>query len=206
MNTIYAVAGERNLTWGAIHSNGGTWANIGQTTKTPEKRLKDADYRRKQLAGNLIVLSKWENIDIRDKQIHDKLVNRIDVYHDADSNNTEEFLFLNDTGSGSVISQIIDEIIADIINRNENECPSFLVRERHAAIRKKITEKREKQCPMAKLRKDYEEKINNMVVVSEPSISFGSADAEIIQTINNLNVMNIASILLNVALFVFCFV
>ena len=45
--TLYIVAGQRNIRNGIV-----TYANVGMTSRPVEERLKDYDYRRKQLAGN----------------------------------------------------------------------------------------------------------------------------------------------------------
>lgn len=42
---IYLVAGSRNVT--TAHSQGGLWANVGETSKSVEERLEALDYGRK---------------------------------------------------------------------------------------------------------------------------------------------------------------
>lgn len=109
-NTIYIVAGERLMrTAGNL---GGLYANVGQTSRTPEERLTDDDYRRKAAGGKWQVLFRYPvGGFLTDKQIHPLLKGHPDVRWDPDSHNTEEFFFVGDPGDGSVAAGILMEIL-----------------------------------------------------------------------------------------------
>jgi hypothetical protein len=109
---IYLVAGIRNTTSGAVSDWGGLYANVGMTTKDPKERFKGPDYRKKQLAGELVLLKQWPAGEIKDYQIHPYLKKHPDVVWKA-SKNTEEFLFKNDLGDGSVAIEIIESILIE---------------------------------------------------------------------------------------------
>lgn len=109
-NMIYIVAGERLMrTAGNL---GGLYANVGQTSRTPEERLTDDDYRRKAAGGRWQVLFRYPvGGFLTDKQIHPLLKGHPSVRWDPDSHNTEEFFFVGDPGDGSVATAILMEIL-----------------------------------------------------------------------------------------------
>lgn len=110
MNKIYIVAGERNMR--LAQSEGGLWANVGQTTRNVYERLRDDDYKRKAAGGKWMVLFEQDVGDMTtDKQIHPLLKNHPDVSWDAESHNTEEFFFKRDTGDGAIARQIVSDVL-----------------------------------------------------------------------------------------------
>ena len=130
---FYLIAGQRNLTEGAIKSNGGLYANFGETTRSASDRIADDDYRRKQLGGKIKILKEWEVVyptlwssqgGISDRDIH-KQLKMNDRVRWLKSNNTEEFLFLDDAGDGKVAIEIIQNILIGLM------CPDFVVSEIH---------------------------------------------------------------------------
>jgi len=108
-NKIYIVAGERNMR--LAPTEGGLYANVGQTTRGVADRLRDDDYKRKAAGGKWQVLLEQEVGDLTDKQIHPLLKNHSRVLWDPDSNNTEEFFFRGDPGDGSVALEIVLDIL-----------------------------------------------------------------------------------------------
>ena len=108
-NKIYIVAGERNMR--LAPTEGGLYANVGQTTRGVADRLRDDDYKRKAAGGKWQVLLEQEVGDLTDKQIHSLLKNHPRVLWDPDSDNTEEFLFKGDPGDGSVALEIVLDIL-----------------------------------------------------------------------------------------------
>lgn len=119
---IYLISGERNCSKGAIEENGGLYANVGETDRNAIQRTRDEDYRRKQLGGKITILKEWEitQYSLSDRDIHKQLKMHPRVKWEA-SDNTEEFLFLDDKGDGSVAIEIIENIIIGLL------CPSFVV-------------------------------------------------------------------------------
>jgi hypothetical protein len=120
-NKLYLVAGSRNISL-AETTKIGLWANVGMTHgRPPEERLRDPDYRKKQIGGSLKVLTKWDIGKYKDHDIHHGLKRHSEVKYER-SDNTEEFLFLTDSGDGIRAQQIIEEIIVkrcapDFINQ-----------------------------------------------------------------------------------------
>ena len=111
-NIIYLVAGSRSIGAGAITDNGGLYANVGMTSgRSPYERLSDPDYRKKQLGGSPVVLAEWHVGSITDHNIHKYLKMHQDVKWDRLNANTEEYLFVNDTGNGEEAKRIIEDII-----------------------------------------------------------------------------------------------
>lgn len=109
-NKLYLVAGSRNILL-AESTKSGLWANVGMTHgRSPEERLRDPDYRKKQIGGELLVLSHWDIGKHTDHEIHPDLKHHEEVKYEH-SDNTEEFLFLTDSGDGARAQQIIEEII-----------------------------------------------------------------------------------------------
>jgi hypothetical protein len=127
---IYLVAGIRNTSPGAVSYNGGLWANVGQSID-PESRIKDPDYRKKQLGGKRILIKQWPVTNITDKQLHPHLKNHPEVIWNK-SNNTEEFLFTSDTGDGSAAIKIIESILIELM-----DLPEFVI-DKFSAQQKKI--------------------------------------------------------------------
>ena len=101
----------RNLTSGAVSSNGGVWANVGQTSRDPRERISDRDYKRKQMGGKIVVLCWWLDVVSPDTDIHDRLKSDARVGWNK-STNTEEFLFMDDDGTGDVIRQKVGRIVS----------------------------------------------------------------------------------------------
>ena len=110
-NKLYLVAASRNIEL-AESAGTGLWANLGMTHgRPPEERLRDPDYRKKQTGGKLLVLSQWDIGKYTDHEIHPDLKRHEEVRYEK-SDNTEEFLFLTDSGNGIRAQQIIEEIVA----------------------------------------------------------------------------------------------
>jgi len=109
-NKIYIVAGARNMQL-AQASGGGLWANVGQTTRQVSERLRDDDYKRKAAGGAWQVLFSQDVGDLSDKEIHPILKAHPRVHWEK-SDNTEEFLFLDDPGDGSKAKEIVREILS----------------------------------------------------------------------------------------------
>lgn len=110
-NKLYLVAGSRNIAL-AESAKSGLWANVGMTQgRPPEERLRDPDYRKKQIGGELLVLTQWDIGKSTDHEIHPDLKRHDEVRYEK-SDNTEEFLFLTDSGDGIRAQQIIEEIVA----------------------------------------------------------------------------------------------
>lgn len=110
---IYLVAGSRNVI--TAHSQGGLWANVGQTSKSVEERLEGLDYGRKAAGGDWIVLNRWRVPDyIDDTMLHIKLRIHPGVVW-SNSRNTEEFLFSQDTGDGNTASEYIRAAIMEVV-------------------------------------------------------------------------------------------
>jgi len=113
-NKIYIVAGERNMLL-ARAGGGGLYANVGQTTREVTERLRDDDYKRKAAGGRWQILFSQEVGDsVTDKQLHPLLKSHPGVSWDPDCDNTEEFLFKDDTGDGETARRIVGEIIQQV--------------------------------------------------------------------------------------------
>ena len=111
LRSIYIAAGDRNLTGGAVFSNGGVWANIGQTLRDPRERITDRDYKRKQMGGRVVLLGWWIDVATPDTDIHQRLKSDSRVTW-VKGTNTEEFLFMDDDGTGSTIRKKVGSIIS----------------------------------------------------------------------------------------------
>jgi len=109
-NKIYIVAGARNMQL-AQASGGGLWANVGQTTRQVSERLRDDDYKRKAAGGAWKVLFSQNVGDLSDKVIHPILKAHPRVRWE-NTDNTEEFLFLDDPGDGSEARKIVSKILS----------------------------------------------------------------------------------------------
>jgi len=115
VKTIYLVAGER-LIEGVAHF-GGLYANVGQTDRSVNERLKDEDYRRKNSGGDWKVLKTWgvESF-VSDSELHKIL--KSNKYADRiiwkKSSNTEEFQFIGDDGTGNVAIPIIQKELEEL--------------------------------------------------------------------------------------------
>ena len=119
-NKIYIVACEMSMQCARAGltdlraGSNGLWANVGQTTRNVYERLRDDDYKRKQMGGELMVLFEQDVGDMTtDKQIHPLLKQHPDVIWNK-SSNTEEFFFKGDPGDGSVARRIVSEILRRI--------------------------------------------------------------------------------------------
>jgi len=71
--------------------------------------LRDDDYKRKAAGGKWVILYEQEVGNISDKEIHPFLKSHPRVKHDKSSDNTEEFLFIDDPGDGSEAIRIVSE-------------------------------------------------------------------------------------------------
>ena len=109
-NRIYIVAGERNVELAQVTGKG-LWVNVGQTTRQTSDRLRDDDYKRKAAGGKWLILYEQEVGNISDKEIHPFLKSHPRVRHDSHSDNTEEFLFLDDPGDGSEAIKIVSKLL-----------------------------------------------------------------------------------------------
>lgn len=155
-NKIYIVAGERNIK--SANTLGGLYANVGQTTRRIADRLNDDDYKRKAAGGRWISLFEHSvGNSISDKDIHIHLKQHPFVKWDRDSNNTEEFLFCNDLGDGTVAKEIVLGILKKISIPMMQEENTILVN-KNASIVKELNEANEKIKEM--LSTDY---IHNLV-------------------------------------------
>jgi len=122
-NKIYIVAGERNMELAALR-RGGLYVNVGQTTREVEDRLRDDDYKRKAAGGKWKVILQQDVGELTDKDIHPILKKHPRIYWDPNSNNTEEFLFVDDPGDGSVAKKTVIEILTPYCQsllKKENE-------------------------------------------------------------------------------------
>jgi len=108
-NKIYIVAGERNMKSAA--QQGGLYANVGQTSRQVSERLRDDDYKRKAAGGKWNILYEQPVGDLSDHAIHPLLKNHPRIRWE-NSDNTEEFLFLDDPGDGSEARKIVHEILS----------------------------------------------------------------------------------------------
>jgi hypothetical protein len=119
MNKLYVVAGKRNMGEHA-RLNGGLFVNVGMTTRTVDERLGDQDYRNKAAGGVWEVIVRDHEIGSHDDtEIHDELKKRDDVVWSLDGLNTEEFLFVNDPGDGSVARDIVLQIAKNLSPRDK---------------------------------------------------------------------------------------
>jgi len=108
-NKIYIVADERNMNAAVIH--GGLYANVGQTKHSVAERLRCNDYARKASGGKLKILFDQEVGSLfKDQDLHPHLKAHRDVVW-VKSTNTEEFLFKNDPGDGSVAKKIVGDLL-----------------------------------------------------------------------------------------------
>ena len=121
MNKIYIVACEMSMQCARAGltdlraGSNGLWANVGQTTRNVYERLRDDDYKRKQMGGELMVLFEQDVGDMTtDKQIHPLLKNHPDVIWNSKSSNTEEFFFKGDLGDGEVARKIVSEVLQKV--------------------------------------------------------------------------------------------
>ena len=122
-NKIYIVAGERNMELAALGGRG-LYVNVGQTTRDVEDRLRDDDYKRKAAGGKWKVILQQDVGELTDKDIHPILKKHPRISWDPDSNNTEEFLFVDDPGDGSVARKTVIEILTPYCQsllKKENE-------------------------------------------------------------------------------------
>ena len=105
---IYIVAASRNIK--AVKSHKGLFFNLGQTSRSVEKRLKDDDYRRKNSGGEWLVLHQWKVEDsLKDKVFH-KLLEDHGVKRTKTAN-TEEFFARDDDGTAANCAEIIENYI-----------------------------------------------------------------------------------------------
>jgi len=109
-NKIYIVAGERIMKLAHVEGKG-LYANVGQTSRQVSERLRDDDYKRKAAGGAWKVLFSQNVGDLSDKVIHPILKAHPRVRWE-NSDNTEEFLFLDDPGDGSEARKIVNQILS----------------------------------------------------------------------------------------------
>jgi len=149
---IYLVAGSRNVI--TAHSQGGLWANVGETSKSVEERLEGLDYRRKAAGGDWIILNQWRVPDwISDGMLHTKLRFKPKIKW-LDSHNTEEFLFTEDTGDGNNASEYIRSAIMEAVMEESHKQIAGIKSERNS-LREKL-----KKLQDEKSRKDSESTLN----------------------------------------------
>lgn len=149
---IYLVAGSRNVI--TAHSQGGLWANVGETSKSVEERLEGLDYARKMAGGDWIILNQWRVPDwISDSMLHTKLRLNPKIKW-FDSHNTEEFLFTEDTGDGNNASEYIGAAIMEVVMEESHKQIAGIKSERNS-LREKL-----KKLQDEKSRKDSESAIN----------------------------------------------
>jgi hypothetical protein len=149
---IYLVAGSRNVI--TAHSQGGLWANLGETSRSVEERLEGLDYRRKAAGGDWIILNQWRVPDwISDGMLHTKLRLKPKIKW-LDSHNTEEFLFTEDTGDGNNASEYIRSAIMEAVMEESHKQIAGIKSERNS-LREKL-----KKLQDEKSRKDSESTLN----------------------------------------------
>ena len=101
-------AASRNIK--AVKTHKGLFFNLGQTSRSVEKRLKDDDYRRKNSGGEWLVLHQWKVEDsLKDKVFH-KLLEDHGVKRTKTAN-TEEFFARDDDGTAANCAEIIENYI-----------------------------------------------------------------------------------------------
>lgn len=134
---IYLVAGDRNIQM--ANGNQRLWANLGQTSRSVEERLEDTDYSHKAGGGAWITLNKWRVPSwISDKDIHALIKENTSVIW-KDSRNTEEFLFVGDSGDGKFATPIIESAIREAMMTNGNDLIAGIKVEQ-LYLRKKLKE------------------------------------------------------------------
>lgn len=145
------MAGSRNVI--TAHSQGGLWANVGETSKSVEERLEGLDYGRKAAGGDWIILNQWRVPDwISDTMLHAKLRVHPGVVW-SNSRNTEEFLFTEDTGDGNTASEYIRAAIMEAVMEESGKEIAGIKSERNS-LREKL-----KKLQDEKSRKDSESAI-----------------------------------------------
>ena len=112
-NAVYAVTFDRNYNDASIKQHGGLFVNIGQTKRGIEKRLNDADYKRKQGGGSPIILGEWYT-QVKDHQIH-KMLKR---HPKVRQTQKEEFKFMVDNVETAELQ--IKQIVSDIIDSQQS--------------------------------------------------------------------------------------
>lgn len=146
------MAGSRNVI--TAHSQGGLWANVGETSKSVEERLEGLDYARKMAGGDWIILNQWRVPDwISDSMLHTKLRLNPKIKW-FDSHNTEEFLFTEDTGDGNNASEYIRAAIMEVVMEESHKQIAGIKSERNS-LREKL-----KKLQDEKSRKDSESVIS----------------------------------------------
>lgn len=124
---LYLVAGERNIEGGIVK-----WANVGDAYSV-EDRLRDPDYARKQLGGNLVVLSTWNIGAHRDYDVHRFLRRRGLVFDPSETGNTEEIAFdLPIEDAKALVASCVNEMLTGVARR-----ASYAMRPEQAACRDK---------------------------------------------------------------------
>ena len=104
MTTIlYVVAAESNIRDGIIE-----FANVGQTDRTVEERLRDGDYARKAGGGNWNILAQFDITGHADHAVHSILRKRGFAINPRNTANTEEVRF------GLTAQQTIDAVAASV--------------------------------------------------------------------------------------------
>ncbi len=104
MTTIlYVVAAESNIRDGIVE-----FANVGQTDRTVEERLRDGDYARKAGGGRWNVLAQFDITGHADHAVHNILRKRGFAINPRNTANTEEVRF------GLAAQQTIDAVAASV--------------------------------------------------------------------------------------------
>jgi len=99
MATLYVIAAESNVRDGIVE-----YANVGQTDRSVEDRIKDGDYSRKAAGGNWIPLRTFDIGGHNDGEIHAELRRMGFIKNPRGTSNTEEFLF------GLPIDGVVDAV------------------------------------------------------------------------------------------------
>ena len=112
--SIYIIAAKISIEL-AKARNGNLIANVGETSRDINDRLKDDDYRRKTPGGEWIVIHFYEDTAVSDKDIH-KLLKKHPRVKWNNNSNTEEFTFLDDNGNGDEARRIVNSLLHEIEN------------------------------------------------------------------------------------------
>lgn len=140
MLKIYLVAGIRNVAATDVH--GGLIANVGQTERALEERLKDPDYHRKGAGGQWITIGngQWhvpgeflvdrKTVADVDDEVRARLLSDNPGIVESTNNslNTEEVIFKTDPGDGSIAELLLVEAMKAVFGRARPARPPFLPR------------------------------------------------------------------------------
>lgn len=107
---LYVVAGESNIRNGIIE-----YANVGETERTVQERLKDPDYARKAGGGTWIPLAQFDITGHSDHSVRDILRKRGFAINSRDAGNTEEVRFyLNAQEVIDAVAASVNELIQGV--------------------------------------------------------------------------------------------